>query len=99
MECGAILDVCHALQVVDPSLYQEGKNLLVRIIVMLTKMCFVRSKIEHEHELMAPSSSSKIRLRSLGEAPLGQVSDRAQHAVGPDVALQVIGSELAGLHQ
>jgi hypothetical protein len=29
MECGAILDVCHALQVVDPSLYQEGKNLLV----------------------------------------------------------------------
>jgi hypothetical protein len=29
---------------------QEGKNLLVRIVVMLTKMCFVRSKIEHEHE-------------------------------------------------
>jgi hypothetical protein len=39
MECGAILDVCHALQVVDPSLYQEGKNLLVRIVAMLTKMC------------------------------------------------------------
>jgi hypothetical protein len=42
--------MCYALQVVDPSLYQEGKNLLVRIVVMLTKMCFVRSKIEHEHE-------------------------------------------------
>jgi hypothetical protein len=39
MEWGAILDVCHALQVVDPSLYQEGKNLLVRIVAMLTKMC------------------------------------------------------------
>jgi four helix bundle protein len=43
MECGAILDVCHALQVVDPSRYQEGKNLLVRIVAMLTKMC-LRSK-------------------------------------------------------
>jgi hypothetical protein len=39
MECGAILDVGHALQIVDPSLYQEGKNLLVRIAAMLTKMC------------------------------------------------------------
>jgi four helix bundle protein len=39
MECGAILDVCHALQVVDTSRYQEGKNLLVRIAAMLTKMC------------------------------------------------------------
>jgi hypothetical protein len=35
MGCGAILDVCHALQVVDPSLYQEGKNLLVRIVVIV----------------------------------------------------------------
>jgi hypothetical protein len=24
---------------VDPSLYQEGKNLLVRIVAMITKMC------------------------------------------------------------
>ncbi len=39
MECGAILDVCNVLKVIHLSKYEAGKNLLVRIVGMLTKLC------------------------------------------------------------
>jgi len=39
MECSAILDACRVLSLVDDELIDEGKQLLVRIVAMLTKMC------------------------------------------------------------
>jgi len=39
MECSAILDACRVLSLVDDDLVDDGKQLLVRIVSMLTKMC------------------------------------------------------------
>ena len=39
MECSAILDACRVLSLIDQSLVDDGKQLLVRIVSMLTKMC------------------------------------------------------------
>jgi hypothetical protein len=39
MECSAILDACRALSLLDDKLVDDGKQLLVRIVSMLTKMC------------------------------------------------------------
>jgi four helix bundle protein len=39
MECSAILDACRVLSLIDDNLVDEGKQLLVRIVSMLTKMC------------------------------------------------------------
>jgi four helix bundle protein len=39
MECGAILDACHVLKLVERARWEAGKALLVRIVSMLTKMC------------------------------------------------------------
>lgn len=39
MECGAILDVCHVLGLTDERTVSLGKQLLVRIVSMLTKLC------------------------------------------------------------
>ncbi len=39
MECGAILDVCNVLKVIESAKYQHGKKILVRIVGMLTKLC------------------------------------------------------------
>lgn len=39
MECGAILDVCRVLSLTDEKTVNEGKNFLVRIVSMLTKLC------------------------------------------------------------
>jgi four helix bundle protein len=39
MECGAVLDVVRLLGVVDDELITTGKELLVRIVSMLSKMC------------------------------------------------------------
>ena len=39
MECAAILDVLNVLKIIQPSLFDEGKQLLHRIVSMLTKMC------------------------------------------------------------
>lgn len=39
MECGAILDVLRVLGLVDEQLVGEGKELIVRVVSMLTKMC------------------------------------------------------------
>jgi four helix bundle protein len=38
MECGAILDACRVLKLVDEELTEEAKVLLVRIVSMLSKM-------------------------------------------------------------
>jgi len=43
MECGAVLDVCRILNVADESVTVEGKELIVRIVSMLTRMCRVGS--------------------------------------------------------
>lgn len=39
MECGAILDACQVLKVVDDSFIKQGKASLIRIVSMLTKLC------------------------------------------------------------
>jgi four helix bundle protein len=39
MKCGAVLDLLGLLQLAHPETLQEGKNLLVRLVAMLTKMC------------------------------------------------------------
>ncbi len=39
MECAAILDVLNVLKIIQPPLFDEGKQLLHRIVSMLTKMC------------------------------------------------------------
>ena len=39
MECGAVLDACRILQLADEATVSEGKDLVVRIVSMLTKMC------------------------------------------------------------
>lgn len=38
MECGAILDACRVLGLIDDGPVDEGKQLLVRIVSMLSKM-------------------------------------------------------------
>jgi four helix bundle protein len=37
-ECASILDVCKQLQVISEDLYKRGRELLLRIVAMLTKM-------------------------------------------------------------
>lgn len=37
-ECAGILDVCRRLQLLDESNYEKGRELLVRIVSILTKM-------------------------------------------------------------
>ncbi|OGV25988.1 MAG: hypothetical protein A3F18_02000 [Legionellales bacterium RIFCSPHIGHO2_12_FULL_37_14] len=37
-ECASILDVCYQLQMLDESMFQEGRQLLLRIVAMLTKL-------------------------------------------------------------
>ena len=39
MECGAIIDVVRLLRLVDRQELDHGKELLVRIVQMLTRMC------------------------------------------------------------
>lgn len=39
MECSAILDACRVLNLADDGIVDDGKQLLVRIVSMLTKMC------------------------------------------------------------
>jgi four helix bundle protein len=38
MECGAILDVCSKLKILQQEKYTQGKALLERIVAMLTKL-------------------------------------------------------------
>jgi hypothetical protein len=39
MECGAIVDVIRLLQIADEKDLNHAKELLVRIVSMLTRMC------------------------------------------------------------
>ncbi len=39
MECAAILDICRALEFGSEDEIREAKELLVRIVQMLSKMC------------------------------------------------------------
>lgn len=39
MECGALLDALQVMELVDDDTHREGKELLVRIVSMLSKMC------------------------------------------------------------
>jgi four helix bundle protein len=39
IECGALLDVCAIAGYVEPALARQGKELIVRIVAMLSKMC------------------------------------------------------------
>ena len=38
MECGALLDVCLVMKLLEKPKYSKGKSLLVRIVSMLSKM-------------------------------------------------------------
>ena len=42
LECGAILDALHALQILDPKIFADGKRLLVAEVSMLSKLCVKR---------------------------------------------------------
>ena len=42
MECGAIIDVCQVLKIENEKSFVEGKDLLIRIVSMLTKLCNYR---------------------------------------------------------
>ena len=37
-ECASIIDVCYRLKLVDEMRYSKGRELLIRIVAMLTKM-------------------------------------------------------------
>ena len=37
-ECAGILDVCYQLQLLEEPFFQEGRQLLLRIVAMLTKL-------------------------------------------------------------
>jgi len=40
-ECGAVLDACLILGLIEPERYNHGKSILSRIVAMLTKMCWI----------------------------------------------------------
>lgn len=42
LECGAILDACFALQILESKVYGEGKQLIVAIVSMLSRLCMKR---------------------------------------------------------
>jgi four helix bundle protein len=37
-ECASILDVCQYLKLIDEAYYSKGRELLIRLVAMLTKM-------------------------------------------------------------
>ena len=39
MECGALLDALRVMELLDEQTHREGKELLVRVVAMLSKMC------------------------------------------------------------
>ena len=42
LECGAIFDACKAMQIIDDRVFSDGKQLLVAIVSMLSKLCIKR---------------------------------------------------------
>jgi len=42
LECGAIIDACFALQILDDKTFAESKRLIVAIVSMLSKLCMKR---------------------------------------------------------
>ena len=54
LECAATLDVLRACGAIEPDVAQAGKDLLVRIVAMLTKMTsrpmHLREEVEYEYE-------------------------------------------------
>ena len=42
-ECASILDVCKRLKILDESLYIKGREILLRIAAMLTRMAKVNA--------------------------------------------------------
>lgn len=42
LECGAILDACFALQILENKIFDEAKRLIVAIVSMLSKLCMKR---------------------------------------------------------
>ena len=39
MECGALFDALRVMELVDEQTHREGKELLVRVVSMLSKLC------------------------------------------------------------
>ena len=39
LECGAILDACNALNLIDQEIYADAKRLIVAQVSMLSKLC------------------------------------------------------------
>ena len=39
MECGALFDALRVMELLDEPTHTEGKQLLVRVVSMLSKMC------------------------------------------------------------
>ncbi len=43
IECAAVLDLCSRLELVEEAKHSKGRELLLRIVAMLTKMAQVSS--------------------------------------------------------
>ena len=39
LECGAILDVCSVLEIIQPTRFRSGKDILEEVVAMLSKLC------------------------------------------------------------
>jgi hypothetical protein len=44
-ECAGIFDICQRLQIIDEKNYSIGRELLIRIVAMLTKLARVSLKV------------------------------------------------------
>lgn len=42
LECGAIMDACNALKLIEPKTYVDAKRLIVAEVSMLSKLCIKR---------------------------------------------------------
>ena len=47
-ECAGILDVCKHLRIIEEKIYREARELLLRIVAMLTKMARVKSQTQSQ---------------------------------------------------
>ena len=48
IECASIFDICRRLSLLDDIRYQKGRELLLRIVAMLTKMVRVDVALAQE---------------------------------------------------
>lgn len=55
-ECAGILDICQRLQLIEETQYAKGRQLLIRLVAMLTKMAQGPSFVNVPARVPAPES-------------------------------------------